>query len=186
MPDTAVVIGIAGHAKSGKSTLGNALAERLGISAASFGHEVRRVAAERNTAVYPVAADRETLMRLGEELVSSSHKDFCRRVLARAGWMPGMPLIVEGIRHRVIVHDLRELVAPARFFLVLVDAAPAEREKRLAEDSDGRLTLVAMDAHSTEREVDDHVRSEAQLVVDGTMTVEENVSRIIATLGLAG
>lgn len=176
-----LVIGIAGHARSGKSTLADALSQRLGISVVSFGREVRAIAAERNLTQEP-GSERETLMRLGEELVSRMPTEFCKRVLAQAGWTPGTSLVVEGIRHRVVLDELRQLVTPTPLFLAFLETPASEREHRLATEGPGGLTLDVIDAHSTERDLDGVLRQEAQVVVSGASPVEESLTQVIHAL----
>ena len=188
MPDPTVtepvVIGIAGHAKSGKTTLARALSRKLSIPTASFGETVEQIAQERGLLSDNLASNRAALMRLGEELVTHQLSDFCSRVLTQGGWQPGRSMIVEGIRHAAVVHELRRIVAPTRLFLVMVNTAPSVREARLAEEKlGGPLTRATMDAHSTEREVSSDVMNAAHCVVDGgEVDPAENAEMVITRL----
>jgi hypothetical protein len=176
------VIAIAGHAKSGKSTLAAVLSSRLEVPSGSFGAEVRRTAAERGLSLEPAPIERETLMRLGEELVSRNLPEFCRRVLDAAGWLPGRPVVIEGVRHGAVAAELRRLVAPMPLLLVMIDTPAPIREDRLASEGAGPMTRAAMDAHSTEREVSAGLGRDAEMILDGTLDVEHNADAVLATL----
>jgi dephospho-CoA kinase len=167
MPE--IVIAIAGHAKSGKTTLANALSIRMGFPIASFGDEVRNIAVERRLVEPGSREERRVLMMLGEQLVAEELEGFCLRVLRSAGWEPGRSVIVEGVRHAAVVRELRELVQPTPCRLVLVDTPAHIRDQRFVEEGiGGPLVRAIMDAHSTEREVPEEVTLLADLVVDGS------------------
>ena len=73
-----LVLCLAGRAAAGKSTLAEALVERLGWPSASFGDYVRAQARARS-----LGANRETLQDLGAQLIETYGWDgFCRRTLA--------------------------------------------------------------------------------------------------------
>lgn len=94
-----MIIGVGGHARSGKRSLAEALATRLGLPLARFSREVERVARERGLPLDPPDVRRTTLTAVGKELVGSDPEPFCRRVLAQAGWPETRSVIVEGVRH---------------------------------------------------------------------------------------
>lgn len=176
-----LVLGIAGHAKSGKTTLARAIGDQTGWPVASFGEEVLAIAHERGLPLGDVVTQRTTLMRLGERLVATDLEAFCARVLAQGRWSPGRSLVVEGIRHVVVVHMLERLAAPTPFRLVLVETPGAMREQRLREAGvGGPLTRATMDAHSTEREVTTDLAAFAHAVVPGDGDPTAAAARVLA------
>jgi dephospho-CoA kinase len=181
-PDS-VVIGIAGHAKSGKTSLAEALAARTGYPVASFGEEVERLAVQQGYSLATEAERRVTLMKLGERLVTEQVETFCASVLEHGKWSPGSSIIVEGIRHADVIHVVRRLVAPTPLYVILVDTPPAVREERLSRDRlGGPLTRATMDAHSTEREISTEVALLADWVVSGEIDPGEAADQILEVL----
>jgi len=122
---------------------------------------------------------REALQDAGASLVEQGWDQFCRSVVAQAGWEPGQPLVIDGIRHAEAMDSLRALVAPAVLYLVFVDADRATREARLRERGDvDREQLERIERHSTELQLQTIVPSMANLTVDGTRPVRDLVREI--------
>jgi hypothetical protein len=174
------VVGFGGAALSGKSFLSLGIAERFGWKRASFGDYVRSVAEGRG-----LAANRENLQAVGEELVAGDVQGFCSAVLTRAGWQPGSSAAIDGVRHMNVVNALRELVAPLPFLLVVARASQTTRTRRLNErkhSAPGILeadTVARISAHSTEREALAVLPAAADLTVNtdsGEVSVVEEVA----------
>lgn len=178
------VIGIAGHAKSGKSTLAQALSDRLALPRVSFGTEIRKIAGERGEPVTDPAraTERAVLMRHGEHLVAHETEMLCRRVIAQANWRERGGVIIDGIRHVVVVETLRRILSPVSLFLILVDTSANEREQRFVDAGLGPLTRAVMDAHSTEREIPDEIALLADQVVDGAVDASVTVDAVVAAI----
>jgi cytidylate kinase len=173
-----VVIGLAGKIGSGKTTLGPVLAKTLGAAQASFGNYVRQIARQQN-----LAETREHLQQIGEELVENDPAAFCRAVIAQAQRQPGQSLVIEGFRHGKVVRIIREMVAPTLFCLIFVALEEPLRVARIAQRQREQIeTLPLLEAHSTEREVALELATQADLIVDGALPVEENTKRIRAFL----
>lgn len=182
-----LVVGVGGHARSGKTSIAEALAARVGLPLARFSREVERVARERGLPLDPPDVRRTTLMAVGEDLVRSDPEEFCRRVLAQAGWPETRSVIVEGVRHALVAETLGRLVTPAIFRLVLVDTPPGVRETRLAaEGLEGAQARARLDSHSTEREVDGALRARSSLQVEGTCSADDAAATIEAAMGRWG
>ncbi len=169
----AVVVGIIGKIRSGKSSLSRGLSEKLSWPFVSFGDEVRSVARQRG-----LDPSRETLQEIGEELVATSAQEFCEAVIAQAEWQPGQSLVIDGIRHLKIVEILRDLVRPSVLRLVYVKTADHVREGRLADELKDRQELSRIEHHSTEVQVGTILPSLADLVVDGAKPLNSLIREI--------
>lgn len=143
------VLALAGKIASGKSTLAVNFAEAMGWPHVSFGDFVRSVARERN-----LPETREVLQEIGDKFIREELESFCRSVLAQADWKPGQPLVIEGVRHAEVSILLRQLVAPSKYFLVLVSVDDQTRKERLrAEGIDDRDLVERVEAHPTEEQI---------------------------------
>lgn len=168
-------IGFSGLIGSGKTTLSQAVAHALQWPRASFGDFVRSVARNQGIEV----ESRESLQEIGLSLILKGWPTFCRDVLAAAGWAPGSPIVVDGIRHAEAVHHLSELVAPLPFVLIHVSVKEQVRNMRL-DQRDGGPAPTAVELHSTEAAVIDLLPKMADLLVDSTSTLESTCAEIIA------
>jgi dephospho-CoA kinase len=171
-----LVLGFIGKIGSGKSTLANGTAKALGWRRTGFGDYVRALAEQQG-----LPKGRLSLQDLGESLVNENPVEFCRAVLAQADWEQGKSLVVDGIRHTVIVTTLRETVAPSELLLVYVSVEDSLREARVQErDGEGNLSLDLLDSHSTESEVETVLSRMADLIVDGNSLPEVLVPEIVS------
>jgi dephospho-CoA kinase len=143
------VLALAGKIASGKSKLADEFAKTMGWPHVSFGDFVRGVARERG-----LPDTREVLQELGDKFIREELESFCKSVLAQADWKPGQPLVIEGVRHAEVDTLLRELVAPSKYFLVLVSVDDQTRKERLrAEGIDDRDLVERVETHPTEKQV---------------------------------
>lgn len=183
----AVVVGFAGHSRSGKTSIARAVSNHTRVPLASFGREVERVAHEQQLPLVPEDVRRATLMTVGERLVSEDLEPFCVRVLKQGNWTVGRSLLLEGVRHASVVQTVERLVEPVAFHLVLVSAPLDVRRNRLAKDGViGQEITKALYEHSTEREASGALQSLAELVVDGTGEVDDAARAVIQMMHLWG
>jgi dephospho-CoA kinase len=167
------VLGFSGGIASGKSTLSEAVALSLGCPRVSFGGFMRAEAKRRG-----ISTDREALQALGEELVARDPDGLCRSVLAQTGWIPGGPLVVDGIRHVAIADRVRKIACPSEFRLVHVDTDGVARGARFTARGEDFSRLAEFDAHSTERDVKRGLPEIADLVVDGNQSIESLIEQV--------
>ena len=168
------VLALAGKIASGKSTLAVTFAETMGWPHVSFGDFVRAVARERG-----LPDTREVLQELGEKFIRNELESFCKSVLAQADWKPGQPLVIEGVRHAEVDSLLRELVAPSKYFLVLVSVDDQTRKERLrAEGIDDRDLVERVETHTTEEQVKRVLPHIADYELNGTDPIPFLINRL--------
>ncbi len=97
---------------------------------------------------------RETLQDLGDELVRSDVRAFCLDVLKQQPWSPGVPLIIDGVRHVEVLVALGEILSPAPEYLVYINVDRMTQKKRLKHDElRHKKTLEELEQHPTELQV---------------------------------
>src|SRR5438105_7751741 len=136
----------AGKFGSGKTTLARATAEKLGIGYAGFGVTLKHIAAERG-----IAATRNNLQSLGEQLVRDVPEELCRRVIADRKPASSARMVIDGLRHARIYEILTRLSEPKRLVVVFVTLPNDIRLKRIkAREELTDAQIGEIDAHSTE------------------------------------
>ncbi|MEA5448464.1 AAA family ATPase [Leptolyngbya sp. CCNP1308] len=153
------VIGFSGQIGSGKSTLAKATANEFCWPCLSFGHYVRSMAEKRG-----LNMSRETLQLLGSELVESDPRQFCESALSELQWQARQPLIVEGIRHVVILNILKEICSPLGFYLVFVTVQKNLHTERIL-NRDQHITPQYIEQDFTEVQVQTQLKQHADLII---------------------
>jgi dephospho-CoA kinase len=170
-----LVVGFAGRIGSGKSTLSNEVAKRLGWRRASFGDYLRTLAKSSG-----LDESREVLQYLGASLIEKGVDDFCRAVLTHYGWNAGEPLVIDGIRHTEVVESLRKLVAPLDLRVVFLEVEDEQRLKRLnAQDERTAENLELVEGHATEQQVKSLLPNLADLRLSSDRPIPELVSTLV-------
>lgn len=182
-PITPAVIGFGGSALSGKSRLSQRVSDALGWPLASFGDYVRQRARERD-----LGSDRATLQSIGEDLINTNLDGFCHAVLSAAGWSPGRPAVLDGVRHALVATRLRDIAFPQPFALILVTATDPIRSKRLVERhlaEPSRIeasTIAEIDRHSTENDVRRVLPRVADLTVETSSDGDAQLDEVLRWL----
>lgn len=171
------VIALAGKRNSGKSTIGRSFAKAVKWPYVSFGDYVRRITRTRG-----LPDKREIWQEVGEELIRTNMKGFCEAVLAEAldtGWRPGMSLVIDGVRHVEVSHLLRELVAPSKYVLTLIEVDEVTRRRR--SDDEGirpGASVKKIDSHSTERQTDIVLPNIADFIISGNEPLSSLIEKL--------
>jgi dephospho-CoA kinase len=169
-----MVIGFSGKIGSGKSTLSTTVAEDLRFLYSSFGSYVRKVATTRN-----IPFTRINLQDLGQELLSRNIHDFCIGVLNDANWSIGKSIVIDGIRHIEVIHELNRIVSPDSVKLVYLDISDeAIRKSRI---SNRESDITSSDKHTTENQIQDNsLMQTADLVVNSEKPIDVLCSEIVS------
>ena len=172
-----MILAFSGEMGSGKTRLSYALAEEIAYPKIGFGEYLRHIAKNEQR-----EATREYLQELGEILVTTDPVGFTRDVLKFADWKQGEPLIVDGMRHIEVLSALHSEVSPSPLHLIYVDTASSIRHSRLIDrDKTESIILDQLERHSTEAQ-SDRLRGKANLVLDGSIPVDQLVKIIISSL----
>jgi dephospho-CoA kinase len=169
--DTALAL--AGKIGSGKSTVAEILASRLGVSRVSFSSVVRRIARQRG-----LSEERAVLQNLGDELIANGWDSFCAMVLDQA--QDGPP-VIDAIRHTGAVGSLMKLLRPARLVVVYLDVPESIRMERLMARGLTPEQINAGDSHPNEVELP-KVRRSADLVVMNVGPIDDVVEEVLRLL----
>jgi cytidylate kinase len=168
-------IAFSGRIKSGKSSLSSEVATRLNWQRVSFGDQARKIAVIQGLD----QNDRSVLQHVGAAQVEANQRGFCQDVIAQAaGWTRAEGLVIDGLRHVEVGAQLARLVAPLRLRLVYVETADDVRETRVS-GADGAQLLNQWESHSTETQVPRRLRDVADLIVNGTASLDEAVRRTL-------
>lgn len=166
-----MIIGFSGQPSSGKTTLSRRVASELGFARASFGDYVRSVAREKGLD----ENDRSVLQNVGESLIKSGWTEFCTAILKAANWRDGDSIVVDGIRHEKAITTIKEITKPQPFRLIHLEVADDLRLERLGDASS---ELAKMDAHSTEADVKNVLRSMADKCIDSSRHLDEVIAEV--------
>src|SRR5258707_11551413 len=170
-----LVIAFSGKLGSGKTTISNAIATALGWRVVGFGDYVRKVVRERG-----LVGTRENLQVVGTELLEANPSDFCKAVLLSGGWTRAEPLLIDGLRHVRTIAIIQEIVSPAKLKIVSISVTDSTRLKRLGQrNQTDAASIVRVEAHSSEQEVDRILCDLADLVIDGEKPVDVLVEEVI-------
>jgi dephospho-CoA kinase len=169
-----MVLGFSGKIGSGKSTLSEMIAKELGVIYSSFGDYVRKIAEKRD-----IPLTRINLQDLGHELLTKDIHRFCSDVLKDAGWSKGNSIVVDGIRHLEVIHELNKIVSPDSIKLIYLDIA--NEALRRSRTSHRQEDMTSGDSHPTENQVQDKsLMQAASFVIDAEKPIETLRSEIVS------
>lgn len=169
------VLALSGKTNSGKSYAGKSFAAKYGWDYVSFGDYVRKVTNARS-----LPASREYWQEVGENLISTNLEGFCRDVLAQApNWKPGKSLVIDGIRHVEVNNLLKELVAPSKYVLVIIEVNEQIRLERLHRAGIEQDDLIKrVESHSTEKQAKTILPQIADFIIDGNESLPRLLERL--------
>ncbi len=174
----ALAVGVIGRISVGKSTIAKALSERTGIPFTSFGAYLVKYS---KSAGLPI--DRKALQDLGEEFINKSPGQFLENVINDVSASPGK-IIVEGIRHAVILNEIKTVSKKA--FLVYIDATVETRFRRYADrKKENDITLsfedfIEKDSHVVESEIESLQASCDLIINSDQLNIAQTIEQIIS------
>ena len=166
------IIGFAGPIGVGKSSLSQAVAGKLSWKLVSSGQFLRDEASRRGLD----PSSRRVLQDLGQKYIEEDRENFCRKLLEAGDWNPGDNLIVDAIRHVEVIEVLKNLTAPSE--LKLVHVLLDERARRARAAPLERESLDSSDSHPVESQAWDLLAKVADITIDGSDPLEDQVNRI--------
>lgn len=169
---SSLVVCFSGRIGSGKTSVSQRVAETLQGAWTGFGDFVRSEASSRGLD----AGRRDVLQDLGAKLISEHGIAWlCTQVIARAHWQPDRPLIIDGVRHVLVLEELRAQLA--RHLVVLIHLKFEETGQRPSEmDAESRERA---ENHSTEKDVTRALPARAALVVSADAPFEEVIGTVL-------
>lgn len=143
-----IAVAFSGRIGSAKSAVASAVADKLGAPRVGFGDYVRSVASFAGIN----NGNREVWQDVGSLLIKYP-REFCSKVLGQAQYRRGSTIVIEGIRHSIVVDELRIQVAPAELIHIHISVDDATIHHRLQDEgiSDPRASRLEVDP--TEAEV---------------------------------
>lgn len=170
-------VAFSGRIKSGKTTVARRVATALSLPFASFGDFVRLEAESRGLD----STDRTILQGIGQEFVEAGLSKFCIKVLDAAEWKSGSPLVVDGVRHVDVLHELRRLLSPVPIRLVYVHVDDAIQADRFAS-TDKTNCRAAIENHSTESDVKTKLIAIADINLNTELSIDDAVAAVLEFL----
>jgi cytidylate kinase len=175
---TGLLICFSGRIGSGKSSVSEILAARLGWKRSAFGEYLRTELARRGGDV----TSREALQDLGQSLVETDTEAFCSDVLSAGGFRPGDNFLVDGVRHADIQRMLAVLASPSVARLIFLAADDANRFQRIADRPDGQADFARAEAHKVEADLKASIPAIADLSVDSTQDIDLVIGECLAAI----
>jgi len=166
------ILGFSGGIASGKTSISMKVAEQLGWKWASFGDLVREEARLRG-----LSHERRVLQNLGQALVERELHTFCAAMLRSLNWELGRNGVIDGIRHREVLLELRRIAAPARVDLIHLFADVDTREHRIEDEGDSSIRKV--EDHEAESQSRAILVEYSSLVVDSRRPIKECVNAVL-------
>ncbi len=165
-----VVLGFAGRIASGKTTISKASANALGLPWVSFGDYVRHI----TKYIGLDTNDRVVLQDVGNFLIKYPQA-FCAKVLEQAPYRPGAGLVIDGIRHKEVVDELRYLVTPTPFILIYISAENSTVVHRLREAGKNEYDVNFVEQDPTEFQVRNTLANLADIRINNDFRPLEDV-----------
>jgi cytidylate kinase len=172
---TPMVLTFAGKIASGKSTLSRHVATALNWPWTSFGDYVRAEAQRQG--MNPNS--RPVLQQVSDQILGRGWHPFCRAVLETAQWTDRTNIVLDGVRHSEALTTLRDIVFPHRVALVFVNTPDILRKERLQGRGMVSENLQVSEHHASELQARTTLINAADLIIDGTLSIDEATHGVI-------
>lgn len=173
------VIAFSGKIGSGKSSISKSIAEIIDFQWVSFGGYVRKIATEKD-----IEPSRINLQDLGESLIRDNSYQFCLNVLNQAP-VSGKPLVVDGIRHKIALDDIKQIIYPNTLFHIHLEVEDNLRKKRLSETRQiDAEEIIINDSHVSEAEASIVLPNIADIIIYVKSNIRDTIDVILKSLPL--
>ncbi len=167
-----------GKLGSGKTTLSKFAANHLDARWNSFGNTLRNIASQQS-----IPDTRENLQRLGEELILENRQAFCERTIAEAMPVSKTSLVLDGLRHKGVLDDIRQILTPQHVICIYVYVdEPTRMERIKIRDNVSIDHLRKLETHSTEAEVISNLQKAADFQIDNSHSTGRSLEQLIGFL----
>lgn len=171
------VIAFSGKIGSGKSSISKLISESIDFQWVSFGEYVRKIATEKG-----IEPSRINLQDLGESLIRNNSYQFCLNVLNQAP-ASGKPLVVDGIRHKIALDEIKQIISPNTLFHIHLEVEDNLRKKRLSETRQlDNEEITINDSHVSESEASMSLSNIADIIIDVKSNISDTVDVILKSL----
>ncbi|MHB0965780.1 MAG: AAA family ATPase [Bellilinea sp.] len=168
------IICFGGQIASGKTTISQSIAVKLGWKYASFGNYVRYYVS--NLGLNPL--NRNILQIFGQRLIDEGWEIFCGKVLDFALWKPGESLVIDGVRHKEAIETIKYIVRPMPVVFIYINVIEEIRLKRIYSRGLSLDTIHREESTPIEEESKTSLIEFADLVIDGSLPIKEVVEEI--------
>lgn len=168
------ILAFSGGLGSGKSVLTTEVAQRLGWGRASFGEQVRRIAADNGLDVQ----DRAVLQNLGQALVLTKLETFIEETLAQAEGAEH--IVLDGIRHVEVLLMLKQKYQHAVRLVHLDVPSDIRQERYMKRENVERRLLARYESDITEAQLARILPQYADLPLNGTLPTSMLADQVVA------
>lgn len=153
-----------GRICSGKSSLSKLVSEATGISKASFGGYLFKLAPNLG-----LKTDRENLQDLGQSLIDSNPEKFLIDVIEFSGAPDEM--IFDGVRHQIIKDKIEEnSIFTISFYIDVQADVRYERGVQRGDSNISKEEFLKWDNHIVEREIE-NLKKTCTHILDGNKSL---------------
>jgi len=170
------ILAFSGGIKSGKTTISSNISSILKWKRVSFGEYIQRIAEKDG-----IIPSRDNLQELGEKEIDSGWKNFCFNVLEMVRWKNGENLIIDGIRHKEALDQIKKITSPSDVYLVFIELDLKNRESRIV-NTENFENIKRYELHSTEKQVNKVLPEISDLIIDGNKSIGEITDEILRWL----
>jgi hypothetical protein len=129
---------------------------------------------------------REQLQNLGQSLVQDDPEQFCRDVLANAGFVPGNDILLDGIRHVDIQRHVAMIVKPSTAVLIHLAAEDDVVVKRVEQRGSSKQEFLRANSHPVEKDLYQSLPDMADFIVDAGAPLQDVLLNCLMVLGESG
>lgn len=170
-----IILAFSGRIGSGKTSVSKRIARDLDYRYASFSSYLHKLARSGGLAT----PSRRDLQRIAEAEIEKGWEQFCLGLLRDASWQSGESIVLDGVRHILAVQTLKRIGGTDRFALVWIEIPDGDLAGRLQKKGIASLDELRMiERHPAEGDVERGLKETADLIVDGSRSLDEIASSV--------